>query len=98
MIPETPEMDRYDQFLLLMHRWLAQLPLEAPAGPSNCDKPGILWGMVHFVAFSLSHRKMCNVLIRDLQKSATLRLECNVGRQGSTVTLLITGVRLVGRG
>ena len=29
---ETPEMDRYDQMLLLMNRWLALLQLEAAPG------------------------------------------------------------------
>ena len=35
MALETSEMDRYDKMLLLVNRWLAQIHLVAPGGPSK---------------------------------------------------------------
>ena len=32
---ETSEMNRYDEILLLVNRWLAQIDLAAPGGPSK---------------------------------------------------------------
>ena len=36
-------MDRYDQLQLLMHRWLAQIDLVAPGGPSEDAKAERAW-------------------------------------------------------
>ena len=39
---ETSEMNRYDQMLYLMHRWLDRNQLEPPGGPSQCGDVGQL--------------------------------------------------------